>query len=204
MTEHIGDIAALYVLGALPERELHEVDAHVSTCADCARTLGEAEIAVADIEDARAVPARALLAPRSPRLARSVFAALAAAALLAIFAASSVLQNIRLREQAAQTSGVLAVLAASHFNHVSFVRPNAAAPVAKLIYAKHGEWLYLIVEGTPANLTLYGETPTGERFLGSPQSRAGVETLFISHPGRFLRVELRQPGHPPERALLAY
>jgi len=43
---HIDDLAELYALGALDDLERKRVDAHVATCAPCARRLAEAENAV--------------------------------------------------------------------------------------------------------------------------------------------------------------
>jgi len=93
---HIDDSAELYALGALDDLERKRVDAHVATCARCARRLDEAERAVThaieadpQYEPSAALGARltASLDARPTRRAtvpRTWFAVAAALAILAL------------------------------------------------------------------------------------------------------------------------
>ncbi|MGP6156015.1 MAG: RskA family anti-sigma factor [Vulcanimicrobiaceae bacterium] len=50
-TDHIGELAELYALGALEPQERADIDAHAASCPRCARALGEAETAVAALDE---------------------------------------------------------------------------------------------------------------------------------------------------------
>lgn len=205
MNQHIEGDAALYALGALDGAARAHIDEHVATCAPCARALGDAEVAVDTLEAHRGVPARALLEPRRTRSKPHVaLGALAAVLVLALLASAAFVQNVRLSGQAAQTGLALSALASSHFNHVSFVPAAPGAPAAKAVYAKHGEWLYLIVRGSDSSLALYGIADGKRRLLGIPTRGSGVETLFVPKSGRLTALELTRAGKPIGRATPAY
>lgn len=205
MNAHIDDDAILYALGALEDAERARVDEHARDCAQCAQRLGEAEVAVADIEQGRSVAAPALLAAaRKPRRVYSSILALAAAVAFALLAGAGIVQNVSLHRTLANTNVVLAVLASSHFNHVSFVPVAAGAPVAKAIYGRHGEWLYVIANTSSPGLTVTGSDASGEHMLGSLESGSNVQTLFVRASGRLRSIELRREGRIIGRATPAY
>lgn len=66
------------------------------------------------------------------------------------------------------------------------------APNAKVLYAKDGTWLYLIVEDGDAGRLHVVLTEKGvARDLGSPLQRGGIATLFVKQAGKPQRVALR-------------
>ncbi|MGZ3546849.1 MAG: zf-HC2 domain-containing protein [Vulcanimicrobiaceae bacterium] len=205
MSGHIGEDSTLYALGALEDADRFRIDEHVQTCAECARQLGQAEIAVADIEQGRTVPIASMLnAAKTRRWKTSNLAAIAAAVAFAILTGLGMWQNISLHRSIANTNMALAVLASSHFNHVSFVPASKDAPVAKAIYGKHGEWLYVIANTSQQGLDVYGIGPDGRRLLGRLRPGTGVETLFVNAPGRLQSLELTRDQRILARATPAY
>ncbi len=51
MIHHIGELAELYALGSLDEREQTSVERHVQRCSECASRIRDAEETVAFIAD---------------------------------------------------------------------------------------------------------------------------------------------------------
>ncbi len=51
MNRHIGELAELFVLGSLDDRERAVVERHVQTCLQCANRIRDAEETVAFISD---------------------------------------------------------------------------------------------------------------------------------------------------------
>jgi hypothetical protein len=197
---HLGELAELYALGALEPHERTQVDAHVADCAACARALGAAESTVA-VLDAAFVPqlepperlgsriaasARAAvpLGPRreARRTARPVagFYATAAALLLAAgVGGGALVEHSADVRQAARDSAILATIASSHFNHVTFTAHDAAVPVSKVLYARNGAWFYVVIASSACDCRVVARSAAGERDLGKPDVRGNTATLFV-------------------------
>jgi hypothetical protein len=242
-TDHIGELAELYALGVLEPQERADVDAHAAGCERCTRALGEAETAVAALDEVfvprvepperlgsriaasgdvvvplaprgtwprpRSVPgflatAAALLWPR-PRPVLG-FLATAAALLFAVGVGGGLLAERSLEiGGAARDSAVLATIATSHFNHVSFTARDPAAPVTKVLYARDGGWFYVIVDSAACNCRVFGRSAAVQRDLGSPEVHGNTATLFVRDFRRPTSLELvRASGGVLSSASLVY
>lgn len=189
---HINDAAELYALGALDAAQIRAIDAHAATCAACRRRLGEAEEAVLAIDRAYVeVPPPATLAQRirasrhrSARRGPSWYA-LAAACVVALLPAL-VLFAMLLQARHTQNAHAAAELAMihSHFAHAQFAPvPGAHAPRAKVVFAKDGAWLYVIVD-EPRAYAVSADARGTRTTLGETNAYGGVSELFVAHPPR--------------------
>ncbi len=214
-TPHLGERVELHALGALEPHERLQVEAHVAGCAPCARALAAAEATVAALDDAfvrqsepparlaarLGASAKANPASAAPRFAarrarmRSRFYATAATLLIAVGAGGGALverglSDVAKARDAASDSAVLATLATSHFNHATLVARAPSTPVAKVLYARDGAWLYLIIDSAACACRVVARTATGARDLGAPAVRGTTSTLFARGAGRPQSIEL--------------
>lgn len=148
MTQHIGEEAALYALGALSADDRRAIDLHVRACDACAALLGEAEAAVT----AAVVPAQT--PPSLDRRMRGAFAAplpwrriaplLAACFVLGLLPLFAVLPAHR---TTAEHDRAVAALVNSHFAHVAFTSLTPDAPKAKLLYGRGAAgWRFIVAQ----------------------------------------------------------
>lgn len=200
---HIDESAELYALGMLEGAESANVLAHARTCTQCAQLLERAQHVVAvlseGIEQTDVRPGLrdrllASAAGRSKERARygwfggGLAAGLAAAALVLLpghFSTTSTRTNDDL---------ALSTIVGSHFNHVSFVALRPGAPQAKALYAKHLEWIYIVVHKPPPGLEVAAADTSGMRSLGTLGITGENGTLFIRAPGRIKQIVLLADG----------
>lgn len=199
MTEHLDDLAELYALGTLDETERRAVQSHAGSCLECAARLSEAEQSIAAITalqqdyappsglEARLrssldVPATITQPYRSASMRGWPAVALALAAAIALFLIPFSLlmkQNTAMHVALSQDDGAFAQLLDSGFRHVSF-QPRPQSPVqAKVLYAPHGEWYYIIImHPQPGTQVAYVHDGKIE-MLGKPAMRGHTGTLFV-------------------------
>jgi hypothetical protein len=208
---HLGELAELYVLGALEPRERTQVEAHVASCTNCARSLGMGEAMVAALDDtfvpqqepperlgARIAVSAKVVVPLAPRLevrraaaaARSSYATAAALLLAAGIGGSALVEHSAEVGQAAHDSAVLATIATAHFNHVSLSARESSAPVSKVIYARDGAWLYVVIDSARCDCRVVARSAARERDLGKPEVRGSTATLFVRDFPRPTSLEL--------------
>jgi hypothetical protein len=87
--------------------------------------------------------------------------------------------------QTARESAVLATIASSHFNHVSFTSRGASSPVSKVLYARDGAWFYVVIDSAACACRVVARSVAAERDLGQPTVRGSTATLFerdFPHP----------------------
>jgi hypothetical protein len=199
---HVAEMAELYALGALDPQERAHVDAHVATCAACERALGEAEATVTMLDDltvARATPPARLghriaasAQAGSPVRAgrpRAVFTGwYATAASIAFVLGIGGGVTADRMATAGKSNGpddrALATLATAHFLHESFRADAPGAPAAKVIYARDGGWLYVIVDAPNCHCRIVAGSGEGQRDLGPPLQHGSTSTLFVEPAGR--------------------
>jgi hypothetical protein len=162
-----------------------------------------------------ALPARRVLpdAPAAPadRPARAALPeprslAAAAAVLLAIGIGGGVfVERSAQSRQAARDSAILATIASSHFNHVSFTSRGASGPVSKVLYARDGSWFYVVIDSATCACRVLARSARVERDLGKPAVRASTATLFVRDFPRPSALELVDAsGRIVSTATLAY
>lgn len=226
---HLGELAELYALGALEPDERAWVEVHSAGCVPCARALAAAESAVAALEEAfvpqidpperlgariaaaaaSAPAAVALAARRQPRRlglpAVGSYATAAALLLAAGIGAAAIAEHATDVRQTAHDSAVLATIATSHFNHVTFSARTAAVPVSKVLYARDGAWFYIVVDSAQCDCRVVARSAAGERDLGKPEVRGSTATLFVRDFPRPNMLELVDAaGRTISDARLAY
>ncbi len=180
MSAHIDDDAELYALGALEASERETVDAHLATCDACTQRVADAERTVGAL-GSFAWGSTVAPSPRSDARA-SVRWSVVAAVLAACFALAL---GFGLRERSSlatiETSdaAIVATLATSHFAHTPFVANVAGAPVAKVLYARDGSWLYVVVDAGGA-WKLFGIAHGKPIDFGPLASRGGSSILYVA------------------------
>jgi hypothetical protein len=191
VNEHLGDDAELYPLGILDAAAAQNVEEHIATCSSCAQRVAQAQTVAGSL--AAALPARepsGELGERLPRsatlptqrLSRNRFDlawACAAALVLALLALGW--QNVVLRKHLMHQDMALATLVHSHFNHTSMLAAPGNTIAAKVLYARDGSWIYIIVENPNASLRAVAQTPAGTLDLG-PLERSGDIATLLRHP----------------------
>lgn len=187
MTNHIDELAELYALGTLDDAERAAIDAHALDCDACAQRLGEAASTIAFMEQSAVVPASldrrmSAVFARTPRVsAFRLPGALAAAAFVIGLLPSFWFLSVAQKAQSFDTDRQHAVQAMvnSHFAHAQFAPLEANAPKAKLIYARTGDWVYVVAE-TARPLSLRAETQQGEVALGTLHVSGNAGELFLT------------------------
>lgn len=202
MNEHLGEDAELYALGLLGPADAERIESHVAACAECARRLGEAEHVVAELA---VVPVAARAQAPARRRTVPVWYALAAAFVLMLgVTVASLFQAQTLALRSAADDAILATIATSHFNHTDFTPLVAGAPVAKVLNARTGEWLYIIVDGAVPGCTAYATRGDSRVELGDIALHGKTSTLFVRNPGVLTRLELVRNGAVMESASPQY
>lgn len=201
---HIDELAELYALGSLEPFEQSKVDAHIATCEACRRRVSDAErvvLALAEaqpqIEPSRPVPrapARASTSPRPSGNAWRFAVGIAAGLILPLLILLPV--AFRARQAQERDNVALSALVNSHFNHVSFTPSVPGAPPAKLLYARAGEWLYVIVVQPRSDLTVEVRDAHGVRTVGTIAGNRPQGSLFVARPGPVQEVLLDLNGAP--------
>ena len=151
MSEHVAELAELYALGTLDEKQRRQVDAHVQSCAPCAQRVGEAEAVVAELVAAQQPCARldrrvrGSLRSRTPlgRLAPLLAAAFVLGLLPTLWFARNAATQADFGADRAQT---IVALLHSHFVHTEFHPLAPDAPRAKVIYTRTASWCFVIAQ----------------------------------------------------------
>jgi anti-sigma factor RsiW len=192
--QHPLDDLELYALGLLEDEDRARVEAHLATCDTCLRRAGEAEETAASL---------AALLPRGESVAR-VGAALqpprwipqflAAAALLLVFG-GTLQQNLHLQSELASDESALPSVVHSHFNHVPLrMSPASTTLAAKVLYAKDGSWIYVVIDGADADIPVTTVVAGRERAAGIARERNGVASLFVPAAEHPSSVSVRSDG----------
>ena len=184
---HIDDSAGLYALGALDDVERKRVDAHVATCAPCARRLAEAERTVTHaIEaDPQYEPSPALGARlaasldaahpkgRTATVPRAWFAIAAAFAIVAL--------QVGFLTRGSMTPGGDAQFASATFK---MMQRQPVAMSAHVTYAKSGDFYAVMVKHPMRALHVAYVHPDGTmETIGKVETHGdtGVAIMPIDH-----------------------
>lgn len=206
--DHMGEFAELYALGDLSPAERERVDLHARDCAECAQRLGEAEATVLRLIE-RDAEAETLVVPLRPVRFRTMgrswqaLAAIAAAFLIGLLPWG--MQTLREQGSTSEANRqAMSAMLAGHFLHAPLVPLATGAPAGKVIYAREGGWLYVIVAAgsTPLDVDLVsnGLRTRVSSLAASSQTRAS----FIRTSGAVQNVELLEGSTPIARARIVY
>ncbi len=211
--KHVDDDPALFALGALDDVTSRRVEAHLRTCAQCRQRFAESQDVVAALATPKAIrePDPALrrrvltsaFSRKAPARVPSWGGALAAGFAIGIAVLLPSIFNMR---AAMGTNDVaLSTIVASHFNHAVFHPLNAGAPAAKVLYGRHGEWLYVVIHSNRPDLRVEAFSGSGSRrALPRPTIQGRNQTLFVSDAGRPARIEIDAGITPLAKVVPAY
>ncbi len=95
-------------------------------------------------------------------------------------------------------------IATSHFRHASFIGREAGAPVAKVLYARDGAWIYVVVDARDCACRVVAHSENGTHDLGPLHEHGATKTLFNDGAGRPVTLELMRGGQRVADATLIY
>lgn len=204
MTDHLGERAALYALGALDERERADVERHVLACDACCRLLAQAEADVTEMEASRPQfePPRTLRAPRTaPALTRtSPWLAAAAAIVIALLPAGYLLhQNTMMHTAMTSDEQALARIASSPHRVTRFTGMDAA-----VMYGKDGSWYCVVIRGAHAGMNVVWPHDGVQTMLGTASPHGDVALLYLPNSHRMDRLTIQQDGRVVAQAQLVF
>jgi Putative zinc-finger len=212
MTQHIGDDAELYALGALDAVESAAVERHIAACSECAARVVDAQGVAASLASALpgAAPSASLdrrihevaLRPAQFRARSSSLWQYAVAAVFALAFLGAGFQALRLHGQLADQDVALATVVHSHFNHVSMTPISASSVAAKVLYARDGSWVYVIADHPGGDLHVMSIGAGGRTDLGALHSNGQTASLLIRPVARIQSIVLQRDGVPVATATL--
>lgn len=210
---HVADLAESYALGALSPAESAQVLEHARECPECGdrvRAAEEAVTAMIEASDLREPPAvlRRWIAgstASSPASLPRVWSGLAAALLLLwiVPAGWFYLRDRRAAAALGEQSAAIHALVGSHFLHAEFVAGAPGAPAAKLIYARNGEWIYVVVDAPADDLQIGTASGNTIRILGRPTDVNGSSEFYARTRERMNGVLILRGGRVIARASMA-
>jgi anti-sigma factor RsiW len=220
MYEHVEDRAALYALGALPDDERAEIDAHLRECSACAEAVGHAEDDVALIVSAEpqhaappALEARIgrLLQPRtlesmgrSRRPAWPYPVAIAAALLLGLLPSAYFWSaNRSMHGAMVAQSSAMGRLATDPHRTASF-ESSGSSPRAKVMYAVDGSWYVVVVRGASKALAVAWMHNGARTMLGDVVPKGDVAMLYLPKSHRMDHLALMDGDRVVAEATLSW
>ena len=209
--DHVGEMAALYALGALDDSERAAIDRHVSGCTQCAGAIVVAEEDVATIVTAGVrseLPPSLLHSPLAERRmrkpARSGWFAVAAALLIGLLPSAYFWNQDRAMHAAmASHAEALARLAQPSVRTSAFV-PIQAGMTAHVMFPEDGSWYVVVVRGVTKALDVVWMHDGQRTMLGTTQSYGEVAMLYLPKSHRMDRLALLDGVRVVAQARLAY
>jgi hypothetical protein len=208
---HLGELAALYAVGALDDDERRRADAHAAICDECARLLGAAENDVAELAAAQpqAAPPRGFQQrlgrlPSTPRRSRYLFpASIAAALLLGLLPSMYFWQSDRaMHVQMVADTAAMSRLATTP--HRSALFTGAGAPAAHVMYGRDGSWYVVLVHGASKALAVAWMHDGRRTMLGMAVPHGDVALLYLPKSHRMRHLALLDGNQVVAEAQLAY
>lgn len=209
---HMADLAGAYAAGALTQDEAAMFESHVMTCEPCRDRLREAEEAILLLIEAgemhEAPPQlRARIIAKMPPVPRTASAsgwlAIAAAFIIGLIPAAWLYGDVmRARSADAVHNVAIASLVHSHFVHAQFQPLVPDAPKAKVLFARDGSWLYVVIAAPAADLQVGTVANAQTRVLGAPAGINGASEFYTRTPVRIDNLVLLRNGRIIARVAL--
>jgi len=176
----------------LPLADRPRIEAHLAECDACRQSVVDAEQTawrLGGTLEAAGQPHRRTTR-RGPSASSAWIGAIAACLALAFG-----VQSVRLASADAaitRTGDALAIVAASHFEHVTMT-PTHGSLTAKVLFSRDHTWIYCIVDSR-ARYTLGGSAGGVWRELAQTVANGSVSAAFVAHAGTLDEVTLRSNG----------
>ena len=205
MSDHLGELAALYALGMLEPAEQRAADDHLAYCDACRRLLAQAEGDVAAMAAAQPQlePPSSLRAPQTRQqrnLGRAPWLAVAAAVAIAALPTGYLLeQNFAMHQTELADAQAMARLATGPHRTVSFTGTDA-----KVMYAPDGSWYCIIVHGVRAPLHVVWPHDGTQTMLGTAMPHGDIALLYLPKSHRMDQLSLMQDGRVVGQAQLVF
>jgi anti-sigma factor RsiW len=206
MTDHLGEIAALYALGILEPREAHAADEHMMNCEACRRLLAQAQADVTamaaaqpQLEPPRLRQRAAASRPVVPAFNR-MWLAVAAAFAIAILPAGYLFeQNLSMRQAMVYDAQAMARVATSPHRTVAFSGTNA-----HVMYGPDGSWYCVVIRGASAPFHVVWQHGGTQTMLGTAVPHGDIALLYLPRSHRMDRLSLMQNGVVVGQAQLVF
>jgi anti-sigma factor RsiW len=203
MTDHLGELAALYALGILEAHEERAAEEHLLRCDACRRLVAQAQADVTAMATAQVQydPPRTerVAPPRVLGLPRMLLAAAAAFA-IAILPAGYLLEaNLAMHQAMLADAQAMARVATSPHRTVAF---NGAD--AHVMYAPDGSWYVIVIRGASAPLHVMWPHDGTKTMLGTAVPRGDVALLYLPKSHRMEQLMLMMDDHEVGQAQLVF
>jgi anti-sigma factor RsiW len=205
MTDHLGELAALYALGILEPSEQRNAEEHLTHCDACRRLLAQAEADVAAMAASQPQfePPVALRAPHTqPRRVPRAGMWLAAAAAVAIAVLPSgylLVQNLAMRQTEVADAQAMARLTTGPHRTATF-----AGTDAQVMYAPDGSWYCIVIRGATAPLHVMWPHDGTQTMLGTAMPHGDIALLYLPKSHRMNQLSLMKDGQVVGQAQLVF
>jgi len=196
MTDHLGELAALYALGILDPDERQSAEAHLAHCDACRRLLAQAEADVTAM-----VAAQPQLKPPAPPVRWNLRALAVAAAIVVALLPSGYLleENLAMhRTMLADSAAIDRVMSTPH-RTAAFSGTDA-----HVMYGKDGSWYVIVVRGVAAPLHVMWPHDGTSTMLGTAVPHGDVALLYLPQSHRMQQLALEVNGHVVGQAQLVF
>jgi len=205
MTDHLGELAALYALGILEPNEQRSAEEHLTHCDACRRLLAQAEADVAAMAASQPQfePPATLRAPRT-QVRRTpgpaMWLAVAAAVAIAVLPSGYLLeQNLAMRQSELMESQVMARLMTGPHRTVAF-----AGTDARVMYAPDGSWYCIVIRGATAPFHVMWPHDGMQTMLGTAMPHGDIALLYLPKSHRMNQLSLMKDGQVVGQAQLVF
>ncbi|MGC2131176.1 MAG: zf-HC2 domain-containing protein [Candidatus Aquilonibacter sp.] len=205
MTDHLGELAALYALGILEPNEQRSAEEHLTHCDACRRLLAQAEADVAAMAAAQPQfePPVTLRAPqtqvhRAPR-AGPWLAVAAAIAIAVLPSGYLLLQNLAMHQTELADAQAMARLATGPHRTATF-----AGTDAQVMYAPDGSWYCIVIRGATAPLHVMWPHDGTQTMLGTAMPHGDIALLYLPKSHRMNQLSLMKDGQVVGQAQLVF
>ena len=205
MTDHLGELAALYALGILEPNEQRSAEEHLTYCDACRRLLAQAEADVAAMAASQPQfePPVTLRAPRTQARrapGAAMWLAVAAAVVIAVLPSGYLLrQNLAMHQTELADAQAMARLATGPHRTATF-----AGTDAQVMYAPDGSWYCIVIHGATAPLHVMWAHDGTQTMLGTAMPHGDVALLYLPKSHRMNQLSLMKDGQVVGQAQLVF
>jgi anti-sigma factor RsiW len=205
MTDHLGELAALYALGILEPHEARVAEEHLLACDACRRLVAQAQADVTAMAAAQtqfdppsAEPVR-VARPATFGLNRMLLAAAAAFAIAILPAGYLFEQNLAMHQAMQADAQAMARVAMSPHRTVAFSGADA-----HVMYGPDGSWYVIVIRGASAPLHVMWPHDGTKTMLGTAVPRGDVALLYLPKSHRMDQLTLVQDNREVGQARLVF